>query len=181
MTTSRPGSVLSLSDQDPTIKEDYEYLWIPYTAFTNASAATAGAVGATETYGLDFNADAEEVIDTNILLPRDLNADYDITANVYYSSSTTSGSGVVWDLEYISTGAGDDVGGTNVDLSDTSVDSATVDAVVVSGDLTILNANITANDLLHLVLSRDADEVLDTCDVDTTLYGLRLKYTRRSL
>ena len=181
MTTARGGSVSSLAAQDPAIKDDYGYIWIPYTAFTDAGNAAAAAVGGTESYGLSFDAGTEEVIDTNILLPRDLHTDFDIVANVYFSSSSTGGSGVVWDLEYIATAAGEDVGGTNVDLSVTDTDSATADAVVEGGALTILSANITTGDLLHLALSRDANEALDTCDVDATLYGIRLKYTRRSL
>ena len=181
MGTSRGGNLRSISALSPLIKEDYEYIWIPYTAFTDAGNATVAAVGGTETYALTFDAATEEVIDTNILLPRDLDANFDIVANVYWSSSSTAATGAVVDLEYLSTGSGDDVGATHTALTTDDTDSATADALMVTDDLTILAANITANDVLHLVLSRDADDADDDVTVDVSYYGVRLKYTRRSL
>ena len=181
MTTSRGGDVRSLSSQTPLVKEDYEYIWIPYISFTEVGNAAVAAIGGKETYGLSFDASTEEVIDTNILLPRDLNDNFDITANVYWSSSSTAATTIVWDLEYISTGAGDDIGGDVTALTTTDTDSGTADALCVTDDMTILSANITAGDVLHIVISRDADDDADKVAVDGSFYGVRLKYTRRSL
>jgi len=179
--TSRAGNIRTISAMSPLIKEDYELLWVPYTAFTDAGNAAVAAIGGTETYGLSFDASTEEVVDTNILLPRDLDDNFDITANVYWSSSSTAATGVMFDLEYLSTGAGDDVGVAHTSVESFDTDSATADAMMISDDATFLAANITAGDVLHLVFSRAADDGDDDVTVDASLYGVRLKYTRRSL
>lgn len=153
-------------------------IWIPISVFNDIGGAELGATDSTEKTGMLFDKATDEAVDMMLVVPKDFDITKAATINVYWSSPDTSGGDCVWNISYDAFAAGDDVGSTNTVLTTTDTDSTTADDLDISDALT-LPADVLAatNEMLSLVLRRDANNAADTLDDDAAAYGILITYT----
>jgi len=114
-----------------------------------------------------------------LVVPKPVDITKVITVKVYWSSvNTTASRAVVWNISYGAYASGDDVGGANTVLTTTDVDITTADDLDISDAMTIPADTLASLDeMLSLVLRRDANNAADTVDEDAEAYGILIEYT----
>lgn len=153
-------------------------LWIPVSEFNSMGNETLGAIGTSKPYGMTFDKDTDEHIDTAILVPANFDVTKAASIYVYWSSADTNGTNCTWDIDYIARASTEDVGATVSNITaGVDADSTTADDLNIAPAMTLpANTFASTNEVLFLSLFRDVD-ASDNLAVDAYFLGLRIDYT----
>jgi hypothetical protein len=152
-------------------------VWIGSESFKNQVNATEGVVAAGFKHSWECTDAADDYVTVSWRIPDNWVSGTDIIANIHWSTPTTSQIGT-WDFHYVSLAEGEDTtaAGTNLaDIDDTS--NGTANYTNVTGNFTIANGDIAANDMIILRPGRVGTAGNDTLGDIADFHGITLTYT----
>jgi len=174
--------------------------WVPVTdlvadgtlsgvgsANVSGTFATPYVLNQTNTPSLKFDASTENVALLSMATPSCVGKKTKAKLKLYWTSSGTSNGVVCWDADYLSTAKW----ASGVSLTDANANyslSGTVSNVTATGshdgksailnvtELDIPAEDVKANELMKVILYRDADESADTLVAPALLLGVLVEY-----
>ena len=152
-------------------------LWIPAGHFNLQPTSTEVLVGGTIPTAISYDTSSDENACANIYIPDDIDTSQAMSAYIYYSCVSTSGT-VCFDIDYISRASGEDVGAAVTDVAGSATTTnATADILEISSAYTIVADACSNGDILFLNVRRDVSA--DDAGGDADMYGVRIDYTSR--
>jgi len=152
-------------------------LWIPAGHFNLQPTSTEVLVGGTIPTAISYDTSSDESACANIYIPDDIDCGEAMSAYIYYSCVSTSGT-VCFDIDYVSRASGEDVGVAVTDVAGSATTTnGTADVLEISS--ASIAADACANgDVLFLNVRRDVSAA-DDMSGDADMYGVRIDYTTR--
>lgn len=107
----------------------------------------------------------------------------DVSLHIHWSPVNANVGNVVWDLDYLSLASENNelLTAATTDLTITDSTQTTQDELLMTGDLTIVAANLAINDTVSLHLSRDTGDGADNYGSAASFVGLAIEYTIKGL
>ncbi len=153
-------------------------IWIPVSEFNDMGNAELGKINSKRAFGMLFDKDTDEHIDTAILLPENYDVTKAASVYVYWSSADTNGTDCTWDIDYLPIAAGENIGASVSNMT-AGIDTDNVLANYLNiGPAITLPADTFAStdEVLFLSLFRDVGSA-DNLVADASFFGLRIDYT----
>ena len=153
-------------------------LWIPAGHFNLQPTSTEALVGATIPTAISYDAGSDENACANVYILDEIDCSVAMSAYIYYSAAATSGD-VTFDIDYISSASGEDVGAAVTNVAGTATTtSGTADYLEISSAYSIAANACSNGDVLFLNVRRDV-AAADDMSGDADMYGVRIDYTTR--
>lgn len=153
-------------------------IWIPVSEFNDMGNATLGNINSKRAFGMLFDPNADEHIDTAILLPKNYDVTKAASIHIYWSSADTNGTDCTWDIDFLAIAAGENIGASVSNMTaGVDKDNTSANYLNIGPAITIpANALASTDELLFLSLFRDID-ASDDLAADASFFGLRIDYT----
>ena len=152
-------------------------LWIPAGHFNLQPTSTEVLVGGTIPTAISYDTSSDESACANIYIPDDIDCGEAMSAYIYYSCVSTSGT-VCFDIDYVSRASGEDVGVAVTDVEGTATTTnGTADVLEISSAYSIVADACANGDVLFMNVRRDVSA--DNASGDADMYGVRIDYTTR--
>lgn len=152
-------------------------LWIPAGHFNLQPTSTEVLVGGTIPTAISYDTSSDESACANIYIPDDIDCGEAMSAYIYYSCVSTSGT-VCFDIDYVSRASGEDVGVAVTDVAGSATTTnGTADVLEISSAYSIVADACANGDVLFMNVRRDVSA--DDASGDADMYGVRIDYTTR--
>ena len=152
-------------------------LWIPAGHFNLQPTSTEVLVGGTIPTAISYDTSSDESACANIYIPDDIDCGEAMSAYIYYSCVSTSGT-VCFDIDYVSRASGEDVGVAVTDVAGSATTTnGTADVLEISSAYSIVADACANGDVLFMNVRRDVSA--DNASGDADMYGVRIDYTTR--
>ena len=143
-------------------------------------APTQAVIGNFSVLQFDGNTILDEVF-AKFHVPEDYESGTDMSLHIHWSPTDTNTGGVIWNIKYASIEPEFDelLSSVGTSLSVRDLAQETADELLESDAMTIVAANITADDCMGIKIWRDPTDGDDTYESPASLIEIGIDYTAR--
>ncbi len=157
-----------------------KYKWLNIGAGVEVSA-TQGSISGGNSAVILFDGTNSSSDSWAFPVPEDWQANTNISLDVFWSPSTAAAGNVVLDCSYAALATGTVVAaGSYTALSSTVATPAVLDQLVIT-TFGIASANLAANRMVNVKITRDPTKVADTYAGDVNIQKIRIRYTGKKI